>query len=199
MNKLFKFFLRLNKKNGKTIVLKNVFKTKYNKKILLSYVRHVFDHDSYKNSKSHTNHYTTYIIGEILNELGYDVDAINHDVCIDNDFSNYDLVIGLGATLEHVLKNRNSKSPKVIWFGTGCNPFFSNPITLKRISDFYAKNNVLIPESSRFIKQDDPLQHELADWIILHGKSFSKSTYRSNNNSFTRFNITACCCPDHAQ
>ena len=36
-------------------------------------------------------------------------------------------------------------------------------------------------ESSRFIYKDWPLQHQAADWIILHGDNFAKSTYRENN------------------
>src|SRR5690606_13272968 len=31
------------------------------------------------------------------------------------------------------------------------------------------------------IKEDWPLQHEIADWIILHGYEFAKATYRDLN------------------
>ena len=39
----------------------------------------------------------------------------------------------------------------------------------------------MIFSSSRYIKEDWPLQHEVADWIILHGSTFAKSTYRKEN------------------
>jgi glycosyltransferase involved in cell wall biosynthesis len=165
-------------------VITNVFNTAYPKTVLLSYIKSVFENPDSKNNRKHTNHYTSFLIGEILCDLGYNVDVIFCNDEFNGDFKKYELVIGLGKSLDHVLEFRKEdSSTKVIWFGTGCNPIFSNSITLKRVADFYKRNNKLIFASSRYIKEDWPLQHEFSDWIILHGASFARSTYRADRIS----------------
>jgi hypothetical protein len=160
------------------------FKTSYPKKVLLSYIQSVFDNPQQKNDRSHTNRLTTFVIAEILSELGYQVDIINYDDTSDFECSRYDLVLGLGIPIEYALQKRNNDhSTKVVWFGTGCNPLYSNVITLKRLDDFYQRHKKLILSSTRYINQDWPLQHEFSDWILLHGSKFAKSTYSSKNIS----------------
>lgn len=166
----------------KQSILTNFFKTSHSKKVLLSYIKSVFDDNELKHDKSHTNRLTTYIIAETLNELGYQVDVINYDNTSHFEFSQYDLVLGLGAPIDYVLQNRTSNQKvKVVWFGTGCNPLFSNVATLKRLDDFYRRHQKLILSSTRYISQDWPLQHEFSDWILLHGSKFAKSTYSAKN------------------
>jgi glycosyltransferase involved in cell wall biosynthesis len=165
-------------------VRKNVFNTSFDKTVLLSYIKNVFINSDARNDRSHTNRYTTYIIAEILSELGYNVDVINYYDQLNEDYRHYELVIGLGKALDYVIENRSSKDKtKVIWFGTGCNPLFSNFATLNRLDDFYNRNKLLLFSSTRYIKEDWPLQHEFSDWIILHGSTFAKSTYKSKNIS----------------
>ncbi|HWY98739.1 MAG TPA: hypothetical protein VNY36_06620, partial [Bacteroidia bacterium] len=165
-------------KQGK--VLTNIFNTSYNKTILLSYIQSAFEDPKNVSYKRHTNRLTSVIMAEVLSEEGYNVDVID---CGDNftgDFDKYSLVIGLGKTLDTLLSLRgNASKTKVIWFGTGCNPLFSNPVTIERVADFYKRHGKLILSSSRYIKEDWVLQHEFADWIILHGSTFAKSTYRN--------------------
>jgi glycosyltransferase involved in cell wall biosynthesis len=171
-----------NKKSPK--VLANVFNTSYHKTVLLSYIKSVFENQENINDRRHTNRYTTYLIAQALKQLEYNVDVVDCSDTFNSDFSKYSLVIGMGNALDYVLEFREGNSQtKVIWFGTGCNPLFSNVVTLKRVGDFYRRNNKLIVASSRYIKEDWPLQHEFADWIILHGSTFAKSTYRTNNIS----------------
>lgn len=165
-------------------IITNVFQTSYSKTALLSYLKTVFENSESKKDLRHTNRYTTFLIAKILSELEYNVDVIDCGDEFSDDFSRYCLVIGLGKSLDYVLENRiNSELTKVIWFGTGCNPLFSNIVTLKRVDDFYKLTNKLLLSSSRYIKQDWPLQHEFADWIILHGSDFAKQTYQSKNIS----------------
>jgi glycosyltransferase involved in cell wall biosynthesis len=187
INKLIKiFFSRLGynliEKKVSGEIITNVFRTSYLKTALLSYVKTVFENPENKNDLRHTNRYTTFLMAKVLSKLEYNVDVIDCGDEFNNDFSKYSLVIGLGKSLDYVLENRiNSKKTKVIWFGTGCNPLFSNIITLNRVDDFYKRTSKLLLSSSRYIKQDWPLQHEFADWIILHGSDFAKQTYKSKN------------------
>ena len=173
---------KVSRKEKTPEIISNVFNTSFDKTALLSYIKQVFLSEESQNDRKHTNRYTTYIIAQTLSNLEYNVDVIDCGDDFIGDSSKYTLVIGLGKVLDYVLQMRqpNSKT-KVIWFGTGCNPIFSNEITLRRIGDFYKRTNKLILNSSRYIKEDWPLQHEFADWIILHGADFAKSTYRKEN------------------
>lgn len=156
----------------------NVFNTSGSRTVLLSYNREVFEKEDVADQQRHTNRYTTWIIADILRACGYKVDVINYDESIVGDYTQYDFVIGLGRSLEWVLKKRVSQTRvKVIWFGTGCNPFFSNPATIRRVADFNDRTGKVLMNSSRYILEDWPLQHEISDWIILHGATFAKSTY----------------------
>ncbi len=167
-------------KDAKTIIIPNYFNTSHTKTALLSYIRFVFE-KGYVHDERHTNRYTTFIIAEALSRLGYNVDIINYSDHFSGDINKYDVVLGLGNPLEYALQNRESKKTKVIAFGTGCNPFFSNVITISRIVDFYKRSNQLLLSSSRYIREDQPLQHEIADWIILHGSTFARTTYRPDH------------------
>ena len=161
--------------------LVNVFQSTYKKKVLLSYIKNVFENPLVnKVDKKHTNRYTTFLIGQIIHELGYQVDVVNYTDHFNGNFSDYDFVIGLGQPLDDVLELRKQNwKTRVIYFATGCNPFYSNPITIKRIVDFYQLHQQILLSSSRYIKEDWPLQHECADWIIVHGSQFAKSTFRN--------------------
>lgn len=178
LNKL-RFYNNLGKR--KNIIIENYFKSTSSRRVLLSYVATAFNEDNLHNNK-HTNIYTTRIIAELFNELGYAVDIVNWNDDYQCDFNKYALVFGLGKTIDNALTMSN-RNYKVIWFGTGCNPFYSNVVTIKRVLDFYIKYKCYLIESSRFIAEDWPLQHEVADWIILHGDKFALSTYRNYNIS----------------
>jgi glycosyltransferase involved in cell wall biosynthesis len=162
-------------------LLLNVFNSTSTKKVLLSYISAAFINDK-KINNHHTNFYTSYVFAETLHNLGYAVDVVNWTEKFTGDFIKYDAVIGLGETVEEALLYKNPAT-KVIFFATGCNPFFSNQVTVKRILDFYTKHKKYLMESSRFVYKDWPLQHQAADWIILHGDTFARSTYRNENIS----------------
>lgn len=167
------------RESNKSNLRLNVFNSTFQKKVLLSYISSVFNKDnSIKNH--HTNFYKTYLFAEVLNELGYAVDVVDWTEVFNGDYNRYDAIIGLGESVEEAFKHVK-KPTKIIWFGTGCNPFYSNPVTVNRVIDFHNKHGLYLIESSRFIYKDWPLQHEAADWIILHGNCFSKSTFRKNN------------------
>lgn len=158
-------------------VLKNVFNTQHQRTALLSYIAEVFSDVNARHSTFHTNRYTTYLIAESLNELGYNVDVVGWDAGFEDDLEAYQVIIGLGKVLDRAIEKRRDRSQKIIWFGTGCNPMFSNVVTMQRITDFYRRTGKLLFGSSRYIQQDWPLQHELSDYILLHGSSFARNTY----------------------
>lgn len=165
-------------------IISNVFNRTHHKTALLSYIRQVFEEDAMRNDRRHTNRYKTYLIAEALDELGYNVDVISYSDSLISDFRNYDLIFGLGKTLDNALEMRaDAAKTKVITFATGCNPFFSNVATVNRVDDFYRRTGKMMMASARYILIDWPLQHEVADWIILHGLTFARKTYRSERIS----------------
>lgn len=169
------------KKKEEPKILTNVLNASHKKVALLAYIKWVFQADRSQINTTHTNIYTTLLIADTLNELGYNVDVIDWQDCFEGDASGYDLVIGLGKSLEDILGFRlKGSKPKVVWFGTGCNPHFGNIASMSRGVSFYHKKGRFLMESLRYTAEDWPLQHEIPDWIILHGDKFSKNTYRKN-------------------
>lgn len=166
------------------IFIKNVFNSNSYKKALLSYIPTSFVDDN-RNIKQHTNIYTSYLLGEILHELGYKVDVINWTKNFEGNYHEYDVVFGLGASLDDAFKVK-LPSQKIIFFATGCNPFYCNQVTVKRVIDFHKRHGRYLIDSSRFVYNDWPFQHEAADWIIVHGESFATATYRNFNISSTK-------------
>lgn len=160
--------------------LHNVFKTNFEKKALLSYIPDAFN--SKKLNKKHTNIYTSLILGEILHELGYTVDVVSWLYPLKGNYQDYDIILGLGASIDEAFKVKNN-STCIIFFATGCNPFYCNQVTVQRVIDFYNRNGKFLIDSSRFVYNDWPFQHEAADWIIVHGEEFAKKTYRNYNIS----------------
>lgn len=168
----------------KTEILSNVFGKNHRQTALLSYIRSVFDTPENRHDRRHTNRYTTFLIAEVLSELGYNVDVIDYSDEQAFDYRKYQLVLGLGKPMDYVLQARQAdRSTRVIWFGTGCNPLFSNAATLGRVVDFYQRHQRLLLSSSRYIREDWPLQHEVADWTILHGREFARATYTAEKVS----------------
>ncbi len=176
-----RFIKRLFKKKekGTLHILPNVLNTSHQKVALLAYIKSAFESDYTQIPTTHTNIYTTIIIAEILNELGYNVDVINWSDSFEGDTSKYELIFGLGKPVEDILlrKPKDSK-PKIISFGTGCNPLFSDPLTFARGKEFYYKKGRFLMQSLRYSEENWTLQHEIPDWIIVHGDKFCTDTYR---------------------
>lgn len=169
------------RKRKRAKILFNVFSTKNRKRALVSYVKDVFENDYAVIDQSHTNKLKTFCIAKILCDLGYNVDVIDWRSKFDGNLSSYDVVIGLGQPLEDVLVKRPIyNKPSVVCFGTGCSSTFMNKVTLERVADFHRTKKKNLFASSRF-DGGFLLQQTVADWIIVHGDDFAKSTYRNFN------------------
>lgn len=152
----------------------NVFKTDYQKKVLISYLTDPFIR---KNDLSHTNLLECYTAAEIFNELGFGVDAVDYFADKKIDYSQYEVIYGMGQILEksfyfdrHPLKR--------IFYATGCNPVYSNIETLLRVRDFFERHGKCLLNSSRFLAGGFYLQTFLSDSVIVLGNDFVLNTYR---------------------
>lgn len=157
----------------------NVFEGNYSKRVLLSYLPSAFDLTTSK--IRHTNLLECRAAGEIFDNLGYQVDIIHYGIDCEIDWSRYDVVYGMGWALEKSFYCDRAEQIKKIFYATGCSPFYSDLVTLKRVADFYAENGVLLPASSRLLHNNWKCQVLLSDAVIVLGNEFVLSTYRANN------------------
>ncbi|WP_313348902.1 glycosyltransferase [Empedobacter sp.] len=153
--------------------LKNIFSTSYEKNVLLVYITSAF---SNKVRFSHSNLWECKLAGEIFNELGYNVDVINYNTKKNIDISKYDIIYGLGETLEKLFIQK-SENQLFINYATGCNPIWSNIQTIKKVRYFSEQSGIILPESSRLIHHTQHLQILLSDHVIVLGDDFVKNTY----------------------
>jgi hypothetical protein len=164
------------KKDFKIIPLfkKNVFKTVYKKRVLISYITDPF---FIKNNLSHTNSLECYTSAKIFNELGFNVDVIDFSSNRSVDYSKYDIIYGMGNPFEKSFYY-NGTPIKRIFYATGCNPMYSNIVTILKVRGLKEKTNKILINSSRFIHSSPELQVLLSDKVIILGNSFVLDTYR---------------------
>ena len=183
--KLFFFFkeLYLLQKNSK--VLYNIYNTNHKKTVLLSYITSPFYSS---NKRVHTNHIEANIIGEILSELGYNIDVtpFTNKLFVFN--KNYECVIGFGFPLTEVFKS-NMTSTKTILYGTGMHIFHQNHISMKRLNDFKKKHNSYYYKGLRTVEDSWPSQYTLVDCVIALGDKFSKNSYCKTISEKKVFNV----------
>lgn len=162
--------------------IRNHFRTNFKRKVLISYINKPFISG---NSFKHTNYQEALAIAEVFKSLSYDVDLINYTTFRKYNPSDYEVIFGLGEAVEYALQMRDGarKKPFVIWHGTGSSPFFSNPLTIKRLRHTYERSGKLFIESTRFLEKIYPLSYIYSDLIILYGNEFTLNTYRDHTFS----------------
>ncbi len=177
-----------NNEEPATPYLKNVFNTNFKKKVLLSYITSAF---LINNNFEHTNLLECYTAGEIFRNLGYNVDVINYNTVYDRiDFSNYDIVYGLGDNFALALnKFTASVHPKTILYGTGVSSTYAKSVTLKKSVDFYNRTGMRILTSFRSSVSLDQVM--FSDHIIALGNEFTRKTYLVDRGNKSIANLNA--------
>jgi len=155
--------------------LKNVNKRKYGKKALLSYS--VYPFRKKKRGLIHPNFVESYMLNQILDELGYEVDIYNNIYEGKIDYSRYDLIIGEGLPISNYFINKPEKEIKTIYYSTGSHPIFQNTQSYKRLMDFYDKSGKWIRESSRIVDDKWFLGSSLSDSYIIIGNQITKDSF----------------------
>lgn len=165
------------RKNEKRIILRNYFKTNFEKTALISYLTAPFKQDI---SKSFHNYILeNKLIAQTINQLGYNIDIVDYNFEFDTSKSSYDLIFGFGKTLDKHLTSNKSKSCKTILYSTGCNPIWSNEKTIKRLNEFYSRHNSLAIKSHRFVEYIPIQQIISCDRIVTLGNNAVADTYRN--------------------
>jgi len=167
---------------------RNVFKTNYNKNVLISYIISPFINDL---NLLHTNNLEALAIAEVFNKLGYNVDIYDYSYDYRIDYSKYNVIFGFGRPLEKSFYNYNDGC-KRIFYGTGLNHVFNNYYSLNRIREVYDRKNHFLLKSARIAEETWPLQLTLSNYMILLGNDYVKKTYSQFfNNKIFMLNVSS--------
>lgn len=166
-----------------SVLLSNVFKRHYDRRVLVSYIIAPFVTGL---SDRHTNLIECYTACKIFDELGFVVDVIDYNQYDKSiDYKSYDVIYGFGESFERLFHWEEypdfvDKIKKII-YGTGCDTVFSNKISLKRVADFYRNENILCLSSARLAPLTWRCQIVFADLVIALGNKFVCDTYKVYN------------------
>jgi glycosyltransferase involved in cell wall biosynthesis len=153
-----------------SLVVKNVFKTQYEKNALISYLVSPFI-DSI--NFTHSNFQECQLMAEILQKLNYNVDVINWD---NHEFKpeiSYDLVIDNNNNLVR-LKLDLPKHCFKIFHATNSHWLYQNAIEYNRHRDFFLKTGIPITPPRQNLPGNSFMN---CDIITMFGNDFTKNTY----------------------
>jgi len=150
-------------------VLKNIFKTSYYKRVLISY-----NINPFLNKKvTHSNYLESKVIAKIFNDLGFIVDITHYTNQRYLDYSQYDLIFGFGEPFENSFVEKNLKR---IYYATGAHVCYQNYAEIKRVEEVNKKyNSNILPK--RVVPWNWSMSTSLSDVLIVIGNNWTKSTY----------------------
>ena len=149
--------------------LKNIYKTCFDKNVLISYTVLPF----LINKNSHTNVQESRIIANIFKELGFNIDVIHYTNQRKIDYKKYDVIFGFGEPFENSFVDQNLKR---IYYATGAHVCHQNYAEIKRVQEVNTKyNSNILPK--RLVPWNWSLSTSLSDSLIVIGNDWTKSTY----------------------
>ena len=155
-------------------ILKNIFKTSFQKSILISYTVLPF----FNKKETHTNNAESRVIARIFNALNYNVDVIHYTNQKKLDYSKYDLIFGFGESFENSFIDKDIKR---IYYATGAHVCHQNYAEIKRIEEVNIKyNSTLLPK--RLVPWNWSKSTSLSDALVVIGNEWTKSTYTEYTN-----------------
>lgn len=159
---------------SKNKILKNIYKTDYERQVLISYINNPF----LKKHKigGHSGEKEVKIITEIFKEFKYNIDIVNYQLDKKISLKKYDLIFGFGNIYEKSFFDKEFKG-KRIFYATGAEQEFQANAEINRIKEFNKRKNAkLLPK--RIAPNYWPLSYYLSDGIIVIGNEWTKSTWR---------------------
>jgi len=186
IQKIFKFFGFQITKNLKIhkLYIKNVFKTKYKKKVLISYITKPF---TTKFDYTHTNSIECFSAAEIFKNLGYNVDVVDYNFNKKINYYEYDIIYGMGHVLEESFYQIEHSGPIRIFYATGCSTFYSDIVTTLKVREFFKRHKRFLLKSARIIRHNQVAQTLLADAVIVLGNEFVVATYKKYDPDNDRY------------
>jgi len=165
-------------------ILKNIFKTTFDKRVLISYTTLPF----FNKEEAHTNNAESKTIAKIFNNLNYNIDVIHYTNQQKLDYSKYDVVFGFGEPFENSFIYKNLKR---IYYATGAHVCHQNYAEIQRIEEVNKKyHSRLLPK--RLVPWNWSMSTSLSNALIVIGNEWTKSTYeRYTNKEVYAINATA--------
>lgn len=151
----------------------NVYKRKFNKRVLISYISYPFREN---HINRHSNYQESIAISEIFDGLGYVVDVFYQEDERLINYKKYDVIFGVGDPLENSFYC-SDKNLIRIYYGLGRNVFINNNASIKRLENFYERHSKLLIKSARIGKKLWQMQTLLSDAIITLGNSVTRKSY----------------------
>lgn len=149
--------------------LKNIYKTNYDKNVLISYTVLPF----LTNRNNHSNVQESKIIANIFNSLEFNVDIIHYTNQKEIDYIKYDVIFGFGEPFENSFKQKNFKR---IYYATGAHVCHQNYAEIQRVQEVNTKyNSNILPK--RLVPWNWSMSTSLSDFLIVIGNEWTKSTY----------------------
>ncbi|BBE30223.1 hypothetical protein OSSY52_03640 [Tepiditoga spiralis] len=170
---IIKNFYNIYNRVLKKQIKKNIFKTKYKKNVLISYIIDPFINKE-KNIK-HSNWKESRIIAKLFSNHEYNVDVVHYDYFKKINYSKYDLIFGFGDLYEKSFYVEDFKG-KRIYYATGAHVNFQNNAELLRLLNLKKrKNKTLRPR--RIVEKNWSCSTVLSDAIFCIGNDWTISTY----------------------
>lgn len=180
-----KLLKRIKRQLRENRYLKNIYKTKFTKNVLISYTVLPF----LTNKNSHTNNQESRIIANIFKELDFNVDVIHYTNEREIKYKNYDVLFGFGEPFENSFLQNNIKR---IYYATGAHVCHQNYAEIQRVKDVNNKYKAnILPK--RLVSWNWSLSTSLSDNLIVIGNEWTKSTYKKyySSNQIFILNATA--------
>lgn len=164
-----KIFKRVKKLFREDRYIKNIYKTDFDKNVLISYTVLAF----LTNKNNHTNAQESRIVAKIFKELGFNVDVIHYTNQKEIEYKKYDVVFGFGEPFENSFVQ---KSLKRIYYATGAHVCHQNYAEIKRVEEANTKYNAnILPK--RLVPWNWSMSTSLSDALIVIGNEWTRSTY----------------------
>lgn len=155
----------------------NYYKTSFTKNVLISYITLPFRRGNI--FANHTNLQEALVISLIFKELGYNVDIAEHNVTL-KSFSKYDIIFGVGDSIEQSFYDRSFKGIR-IYYATGACTIYQNDAEIKRLRDVKKRRSAyLLP---RRIVPYWSLSNGYSDALVVLGNKWTCDTYRPYTES----------------
>ena len=152
-------------------LVKDVFGTGHEHKVLLCYLPEAFKG---KLPKHHSNFTECYTAAEALHRLGYSVDCASRGKT-DIDYSRYDVIFGINCPAYAASFTADcNRKPTRIFYSVGAHTFYNFRITAERNKEFFKRHNCWLLPSYHYIPGNgmNYYMSQLSDAVISLGDSF---------------------------
>lgn len=158
--------------SGNEKLVKDVFRTKRERKALLCYLPEAFKGSSLP--KHHSNFTECHAAAEAFNRLGFSVDCASRNKGR-IDYSRYDVVFGINCPAYAASFTADSEAaPLHIFYSVGAHTFYNFRVTARRNRDFFERHNSWLLSSCHYVPGNgmNYYMSQLSDAVISLGDNF---------------------------